>query len=164
MTSDLLLMAWPYQNHVFTSFRWATDYFMPGQFGGDNGTSGTTAAFPAPRLTMISTKTNASAYEAIYRCQNCFAWQQGAYNETVHTAGEANSALVLGYAQAAKGPTNPGCPGDRLDFGFHDSGYSQWSAPVRNATSASYGNWTGLATQTPNAGANRTAANCRGPP
>lgn len=160
MTSDLLLMAWPYHGYVYTSFRWAADYFKPVQFGGQNGTNGTTAAFPAPKLSVISIKTAQSSYELIYRCQNCLSWQQGTYNETIHTAGAANSVLVLGYAQAAKGPINPSCPGARLDFGFHDNGYAQWGAPVQNATNAYYQKWARLATQTPNAGASNTTASC----
>lgn len=167
MTSDLLLMAWPYQGNVFTSFRWVADYFMPGQFGGPNGTNGTTAAFPSPVLTVISSAANATFYEVIYRCQNCFSWQQGTYNETVHTAlqpGDTESVLVLGYAQATKGPTNPACPGDSLNFGFHDNGYAQWGAPLSNATRASYASWTKLATKMPNAGANTTSASCQAAP
>ncbi|KAL1897579.1 hypothetical protein Sste5346_003884 [Sporothrix stenoceras] len=164
MPSDLLLMAWPYQGHVYTSFRWVEDYFLPGQFGGDSGTNGTSAAFPAPILTILNSTVTPSNYEVVYRCQNCFAWQQGTYNETVHTAlapGDAESVLVLGYAQATKGPTNPACPGNSLNFGFHDNGYAQWGAPVNNATRASYAAWTKLATQAPNAGANATSASCQ---
>ncbi|KIH92074.1 hypothetical protein SPBR_03169 [Sporothrix brasiliensis 5110] len=166
MPSDLLLMAWPYQNHVFTSFRCVDDYFLPGQFGGDNGTNGTSAAFPAPELTVLHTAVNATSFEVVYRCQNCWAWQQGTYNETVHTAlqpGNAESVLVLGYAQATKGPTNPACTGNGLNFGFHDNGYAQWGAPVSNATrpAATYAAWTKLATQAPNAGANSTASSCQ---
>ncbi|OAA55049.1 Cellobiose dehydrogenase, cytochrome [Niveomyces insectorum RCEF 264] len=164
MPSDLLLMAWPYQGHVYTSFRYVTDYFMPLQFGGPNGTNGTSAAFPAPRLTVIRSTANATGYEIVYRCQNCFSWQQGTYNETVHTAtGDPDNVLVLGFAQAAKGPLNPACPGNDLTFGFHDNGYGQWGAPVQNATRAAYAAWAKLATQAPNAGANLTAANCAVP-
>ncbi|CAK7218206.1 hypothetical protein SEUCBS140593_003468 [Sporothrix eucalyptigena] len=164
MPSDLLLMAWPYKGNVYTSFRWVTDYFKPGQFGGDSGTNGTSATFPAPVLTVISSSVNATNYEILYRCQNCFAWQQGSYNESVHTAlqpGDAESVLVLGYAQAAKGPTNPACTGNALNFGFHDNGYAQWGAPANNATRTNYAAWTKLATQAPNPGANATSASCQ---
>ncbi len=161
MTSDLLLMAYPYQGHVYTSFRYVADYFLPGQFGGPNGTNGTSAAFPAPVLSIISSRANATSYEVLYRCQNCFRWQQGAYNESVHTAltaDEVESVLVLGYAQAGLGPTNGGCPASQLSFGFHDNGYMQWGAPVSNATRTSYAAWTKLATQAPTAG---TAEGCK---
>ncbi|CAK7212258.1 hypothetical protein SBRCBS47491_001402 [Sporothrix bragantina] len=165
MPSDLLLMAWPYKNNVYTSFRFVGDYFKPDLFGGETGTNGTSAAFPAPQLSVISTSVNATNYEVIYRCQNCWAWQQGSYNESVHTSlqpGDAESVFVLGWAQATKGPTNPACTGNGLNFGFHDAGYGQWGAPLSNATRTNYTTWTKLATQAPNPGAsNDTAASCQ---
>lgn len=160
MPKDLLLMAWPYKGHVYTSFRWAENYFRPGQYGGDSGTNGTSAAFPPPVLTVISSSVNDTSYEILYRCQNCFAWQQGAFNQTVSTT---QGVLVLGYAQALKGPTNPQCPNNALLFGFHDAGYTQWGAPLVNATSSSYAAWTKLATHAANAGADLTSAVCSKP-
>ncbi|CAK7224982.1 hypothetical protein SCUCBS95973_005705 [Sporothrix curviconia] len=175
MPSDLLLMVWPYNGHVYTSFRFVGDYFKPSLFGGETGSNGTSAAFPAPVLSVISTAVSTAAnttanasssfYEIIYRCQNCWSWQQGSYNESVHTAlqpGDAESVLVLGWAQATKGPTNPACTGNGLNFGFHDSGYGQWGASLSNATRTGYEAWTKLATQVPNlGGSNDTAASCQ---
>ncbi|KAH8883569.1 CBD9-like protein, partial [Thozetella sp. PMI_491] len=133
MTQDLLLMAWPYQGQVLTSFRYINDYFKPPVYTG-NAT-----------LTQISSSVNATSFQIIYRCQNCFSWSQDAYSEAAPTT---EGGLLLGYAQAFKGPTNPGCPA-QLDFGFHDNGYGQWLANLTGTNSSSYSAWSKLATQPP---------------
>lgn len=136
MTQDLLLMAWPYQGNVLTSLRWATDYFMPLPYK-----SNTT-------VDQISSKVNATGFELIFRCRNCFSWAQGSYNESVNTSTN-DGFLLFGFAQAGQGPQNAGCP-DRITFDFHDNGYGQWGALAANATRASYSKWAALPTQAVN--------------
>lgn len=131
MTNDLLLMAWPYKGKIQTSFRWVGDYFMPGLYQGNAS------------LAQISSSVNATGFELIYRCQNCFSWDQGGESESVSTAG---GATMFGFAQALQGPANPGCA-QQLSFQFHDNGYGQWLAELGNATSASYSKWAALASQ-----------------
>ncbi|KAJ9156097.1 Carbohydrate-binding module family 1 protein [Pleurostoma richardsiae] len=131
MTGALLLMAWPYESQVLTSFRFTTGYNVPPVYTG-NAT-----------LTQLSSTVNATHYQVIYRCQNCLAWNQdGATGSASTSAG----FLVLGRAQARKGPTNAGCPSS-ISFGFHDWGYGQYGAPLDNATNPSYSAWAALPTQ-----------------
>jgi cellobiose dehydrogenase (acceptor) len=133
MVQALLLMAWPHEGKVLTSFRWATDFFMPGPYIG-NAT-----------VTQISSAVNDSSYELIYRCQNCLSWEQ---DGTSAVSASTQGFLILGRAAAAEGPDKDtaGCPDD-IVFGFHTNGYGQWLAPLENVTSSSYEKWAALATQ-----------------
>lgn len=133
MTQALLLVAWQYSGTVYTSFRYATGYTMPGVYTGN------------AKLTQISTKITANSFELIYRCQNCFAWNQDGNSANVSTS---TGNLVLGRAAAKQGLQNPTCP-DKATFGFHDNGYGQWGAPLAGAAQASYSKWAALATKTP---------------
>ncbi|ORY65545.1 cellobiose dehydrogenase [Pseudomassariella vexata] len=132
MTQSLLLMAWPYQDQVLTSFRFATGYNLPAGYTGD------------AKLTQISSKIDGSTFEIIYRCQNCFSWNQdGATGEVSTTGGN----LIMGWALAAAVPINPGCP-NSISFRQHDSA-GQYGAALDGVNNASYSTWTSLATKTP---------------
>lgn len=133
MTQALLLMAWPYEDQVLTSFRFTSGYQLPPVYKG-NAT-----------LTQISSSVNATNYEVIYRCQNCFEWDNGGSSTKVSTT---EKTLVLGRAQAIKSVTNPGCP-DKISFGFHDDGYGQYGANLESVVNPSYSAWAALATKTP---------------
>lgn len=133
MLNGLLLMAWPNNGSVLTSFRWATDYFMPDPYTGNAS------------LTQISSYINDTSYEILYRCVGCFAYSQNGTSGNVSTSA---GFFVLGYAQAFDGPSaNAGCP-DQIVFGFHTNGYQQWGAPLAGVPNPSYAKWAGLATQT----------------
>ncbi|KAK3934322.1 hypothetical protein QBC46DRAFT_359113, partial [Diplogelasinospora grovesii] len=136
MTNDLLLMAWPYGGEVLTSFRWATDYFMPVPYHGTT----------SPQLSVIRSSANASGYEIVYRCVKCFSWGDASrnYTESVSTS---SGGMVLGYAQSFDPPiSNAGCP-ERMTFGFHDAGYQQWEVDVKGDGVAreGYEKWAALA-------------------
>jgi len=143
MPNDLLLMAWPYQSQVLTSFRFVGDYFLPPPYSG------------SASLTQIRSSVNATGFEVLYRCQGCFSWSSADYNETAPTA--TGDPLVFGYAIAAEAPKNAGCP-DKIEFGFHQQGYGEWGIPVENATQASYSKWTSLATKSVNGSCTGTAS------
>lgn len=152
MTQALLLMAWPYENEVLTSFRYTSGYQLPPAYKG-NAT-----------LTQISSFVNDTTYEVIYRCQNCFEWDNGGASVKVSTTAKS---FVLGRAQAIKSVTNPGCP-DKISFGFHDDGYGQYGAALDQIVNPSYSAWAALAKTvpktscddagTPAAGSSTTAA------
>lgn len=133
MTQALLLMAWPYNGTVYTSFRYATGYTLPGLYTGN------------AKLTQISANVTATSFELLYRCQNCFAWNQDGTSGNVSTS---SGNLVLGHAAAKQGLTTPTCP-DTATFGFHDNGYGQWGAALDGAAQAKYTTWSALATHTP---------------
>ena len=95
MLSSILLMAWPYQDKVLTSFRLATDYFMPDVFTG-NAT-----------VTQMRASVTATGYELVYHCANCF---QTADGDGVYGVSTTRGLLVLGHAQAFDAPENTACP------------------------------------------------------
>jgi cellobiose dehydrogenase (acceptor) len=133
MTQALLLMAWPFNGTVYTSFRYTTGYNMPLPYTG-NAT-----------LTPISTTFKAGSFELIYRCQNCFSWNQGGSVSSVSTK---SGNLVLGYAAAKTGLRNAACP-DKAFFGFHDNGFGQWGAELKDAVSKDYAKFAALSAPAP---------------
>lgn len=133
MTQALLLVTWAYEGTVYTSFRYATGYTLPGVYTGD------------ATLTQISSNVTDTTYELLYRCENCFAWNQEGSEGSVSTT---EGFLVLGRASGRQGLENPTCP-DNAIFGFHDNGFGQWGAQLEGATQESYEEWTALATTTP---------------
>ncbi|KAI5860128.1 hypothetical protein GGS23DRAFT_250254 [Durotheca rogersii] len=130
MTQALLLVAWPYQDQVLTSFRFTTGYSLPGVYNG-NAT-----------LTQIRSSVNATGFEVIYRCQNCFAWDQDGASGSVHTS---SGLLIMGRASAKTVPANAECPVN-IRFGQHDS-FGQYGAPLESVPKAQYTEWTKLATR-----------------
>jgi cellobiose dehydrogenase (acceptor) len=133
MTQALLLVAWAYENTVYTSFRYATGYTLPGLYTGN------------AKLTQISSNVTATGFELLYRCENCFAWNQDGTDASVSTTA---GNLILGHAAAKQGLVNPTCP-DKATFGFHDNGFGQWGAPLDGAAQASYATWAAMAKTTP---------------
>ncbi|KAI8963724.1 hypothetical protein F5Y11DRAFT_135832 [Daldinia sp. FL1419] len=130
MTQALLLVAWPYKDQVLTSFRFATGYNLPGVYTG-NAT-----------LTQISSKVTDTGFEVIYRCQNCFSWDQEGSSGHVETSG---GLLVVGRASAKTVPSNPECPAD-IKFVQHEA-FGQFGAPLTGLASAKYPEWAELATK-----------------
>lgn len=141
MTQALLLMAWPYQDQVLTSFRYATGYQAPDVYTGD------------ATLTTLASSVNDTAFEIVYLCKNCWQWNQGGATGNVSTtAGFA----VLGRAASNEAVTNPGCPND-ITIPYHSRAFGQYGAPFSSATAASYS-----AYATMSAKATTTATTCSG--
>ncbi|KAI5861982.1 carbohydrate-binding module family 1 protein [Durotheca rogersii] len=133
MTNSLLLMAWPYEDEVLTSFRFASGYTSPDLYTG-NAT-----------LTQISSTINETHYSVIFRCQNCLAWDHGGASGAASTSG---GSLVLGWAAALRAPTNADCPADSV-VAFHNNGESIWGATLnQQAANPSYSRWAEQATAT----------------
>lgn len=144
MTNSLLLMAYPYQNTILTSFRYTTDYARPGVYTG-NAT-----------LTQVSSHLNSSHYTLIYRCQNCLSWTEGGYTGNASTSA---GSLGLGWAQSIAAPSNRKCP-EQIIFHEHNAMgifVANLSSQVANP---SYSSWAALATKTVsgNCGASSSAA------
>ncbi|KAK4150359.1 cellobiose dehydrogenase [Chaetomidium leptoderma] len=133
MTQALLLVAWASEGTVYTSFRYATGYTLPALYTGD------------AKLTQISSNISADSFEVLFRCENCFAWDQDGASASVSTSA---GNLVLGRASAKDGLVGATCP-DTATFGFHSNGFGQWGAPLEGAVSESYADWAVLATTTP---------------
>jgi cellobiose dehydrogenase (acceptor) len=134
MTNALLLTAWPHEDQILTSFRFATGYVFPDVYTGD------------AVLTQISTNINATHFTLIFRCQNCFSWDhEGATGSVSTSAG----ALVFGWCSAFPSPENPECP-DEIVVQQHTNGEGIFRAVLdENAANPSYTSWANLATVTP---------------
>ncbi|EAQ84608.1 hypothetical protein CHGG_08622 [Chaetomium globosum CBS 148.51] len=151
MSQALLLVAYASEGTVYTSFRYATGYTLPPLYTGD------------AKLTQISSTVSDTGFEVLFRCENCFAWDQdGATGSVSTTAGN----LVLGRAAAKTGLEGASCP-DTATFGFHDNGFGQWGAALEGAPSESYEEWAALATTTPETtcdGSGGPIAECKAAP
>ncbi|KAL2136578.1 hypothetical protein VTI74DRAFT_2883 [Chaetomium olivicolor] len=133
MTNSLLIAAWPYEDTVYTSLRYATGYAMPDPYTGD------------AKITQISSTINSTHFTLIFRCQNCLQWNQGGSSGAASTT---NGALVLGWVQAFPSPGNPTCP-EQITLEQHDNGMGIWGAVLdSNAASPSYTAWAAKATKT----------------
>ncbi|KAI1823085.1 fungal cellulose binding domain-containing protein [Xylaria intraflava] len=133
MTNSLLLMAYPYEDEVLTTFRYATGYVEPDLYTGD------------AELTQISSTVNSTHYSVIFRCQNCWSWDQdGASGSQSTSAG----TLILGWCNSFTPPGNPSCS-DEITLIEHDNGQSIFGAVLdSNAANPSYTDWAALATAT----------------
>ncbi|CRG92446.1 Cellobiose dehydrogenase [Talaromyces islandicus] len=136
MTNSLLLMAYPYNQTILTSFRYTADYARPDVYTG-NAT-----------LTQISSHVNSSHYTLIYRCQSCLSWTEG--DQTGKTSTSAGS-FGLGWAQSIAAPKNRNCP-DNIVFREHDSMSIFVANLSSEVASPSYSSWAALATKTVTAG------------
>nr|ADT70773.1 cellobiose dehydrogenase [Amesia atrobrunnea] len=141
MTNSLLITAWPHEDNVYTSLRFATGYAMPDVYSGD------------ATITQISSSINATHFKLIFRCQNCLQWtHDGASGGASTSAG----VLVLGWVQAFPSPGNPTCP-DQITLEQHNNGMGIWGAVMdSNVANPSYTEWAAQATKT-------VEAECDGP-
>lgn len=142
MVNNLLLVAYPQQGQVLTSFRWATEYGPPALYTGD------------AKLTQISSIVNTTHYSVIFRCQNCLKWRQGGEEGAAPTSA---GFLVLGWCHATTNPTNGACAnnaavrrhttegifGAVFNSAAANPSYSAWAA---KATSTVSGNCVGSVT------------------
>lgn len=142
MTQSLLLMAWPYEDQVLTSFRFASGYQSPGVYTGD------------AKLTTLASSVNDTAFEIVYLCQDCWRWDQDGASGSVSTS---SSPGILGRAAADAAPGNPGCPDD-ITIPYHSRAFGQYGAPFASATAAGYAGYAALPTK-----ATTTAATCASP-
>jgi len=142
MVNNLLLIAYPQQSQVLTSFRWATEYGPPVLYTGN------------AKLTQVSSVVNSTHYSVIFRCQNCLKWNQGGEEGAAPTSA---GFLVLGWCHATASPTNGACEnnaavrrhategifGAVLNSAAANPSYSTW---VNKATKSVSGNCVGSVT------------------
>ncbi|KAH6659192.1 fungal cellulose binding domain-containing protein [Truncatella angustata] len=156
MTNNLLLMAWPYENQIYTSFLWATGYTQPGPYTGDAA------------VTQISSTINATHFTLVFRCQNCLSWDQNGATGSVSTSA---GYFVLGWAQALPQPTNPDCPANvvmlqheaqgifaaRFDSSVANTSYTAWAAKATKTVTGACASATATTTTTTSATTTATA-------
>ncbi|KAI0206366.1 fungal cellulose binding domain-containing protein [Astrocystis sublimbata] len=133
MTNSLLLMAYPHEDQVLTSFRYATGYVLPDIYTGD------------AKLTQISSTVNSTHYSVIFRCENCLEWD---HDGSTGSAPTSNGTLLLGWCNAFPAPGGAECP-DTVTLEQHDNGQSIFSASLdSDAANPSYTQWASMATAT----------------
>jgi len=130
MTNNLLLMAWPNQDQVLTSFRWASDYVAPSLYAGD------------ATLTQVSSKINSTHYSVIFRCKNCLEWSQ---NGTAGAAKTSEGYLVIGWCLASSSPSSPTCP-SAAKVGRHDTQGIFGATFADSVAAPAYSSWAAKAT------------------
>ncbi|CZT45758.1 probable cellobiose dehydrogenase [Rhynchosporium secalis] len=131
MPNHLMIVAWPTGDGdtIATSFRYSPSYQLPVMYKG------------TAKLTQIYSKVNATNWSLVYRCQNCFLYDDP--TQTPSNTSTKNGLFSQGWAQALTPPTNP--KDAASDFGQHDNGMGMYVIDVKLATQASYSKW---ATQT----------------
>jgi len=132
MTNNLLLMAWPSQGQVLTSFRWTPTYTAPVLYTGDAA------------LTQISSRINATHYSVIFRCRNCLKWDQDGNSGAAMTS---QGYLVIGWALANSSPSNPTCP-STARVGRHENQGIFGATFRKDAGSSQYISWAAKAVST----------------
>ncbi|KAK4459122.1 putative cellobiose dehydrogenase precursor [Cladorrhinum samala] len=141
MTNSLLIAAWPHEDEVYTSLRYATGYAMPDVYTGN------------AEITQIRSSINSTHFTLVFRCKNCLQWDQNGQTGGVSTSG---GFMVLGWVQAFPSPGNPTCP-SQITLEQHDNGMGIWGAVLdANAANPSYSAWAAKATKT-------VTGSCSGP-
>ncbi|KAK4192322.1 hypothetical protein QBC35DRAFT_459504 [Podospora australis] len=120
MLQNLLLVLWPssssstssHQNTIQTSFRQATDYFMPEPYPSSQS---------PPSIQKLSEWVNSTGFELIYQCQGCIL--SGIDDDT---ESNTTTTLNLGYAMSFDAPVTNN--GEIIELGFHDEAYGTWDA------------------------------------
>lgn len=149
MTGNLLVVAWPNDGEIVSSFRKATGYTNPAVTTGDFTMN------PIPDGTYV----NDTAFSYTFLCKNCIS-DDVATGLVIY---ESPSTNVMGWAFSADAPTNPASASSALNY---HSGFGAFGLPMSNATSAKYDTWAAMAvegstgsgnTTTPIGGGNSTA-------
>lgn len=130
MVNNLLLLAYPSEGEVLTSFRWAPTYGPPEVYTGD------------AELTQVSSSINATHYSVIYRCANCLQWTQG---ETSGGASTSSGYTMLGWAHTESSPTDGACA-DTAGVAQHETQGLFRAGFNDQAAAADYEAWAALAT------------------
>ncbi|KAK1147204.1 hypothetical protein N8T08_001943 [Aspergillus melleus] len=132
MNSNLLLMAYPYEDSVLTSLRFSTGYATPDVYAGD------------ANVTQVTSRINATHYTVLFRCENCLSWD---HNGQTGNVSSSSGKFVMGWAQASDSPESPACP-EEISLKQH-TGQGIWVATLdENAASDSYADWVKKANQT----------------
>ncbi|CAK1366329.1 unnamed protein product [Cercospora beticola] len=129
MTGSLLLITWPNEGKVMTSFRHASGYVEPALYTGD------------ATLKVINSFVNESHYGLTYRCENCWSWDQDGETGSSVPATTSGASQLLGWAQATVSPTNP----EATDAAIVQHAQANiMAAAVASARNADYTSWIAL--------------------
>ncbi|KIJ62247.1 iron reductase domain protein [Hydnomerulius pinastri MD-312] len=119
MLDNLLLVAWPYEDTVVYSPRYATSYSLP-------------ALYEGPTITSLeSTSVNSTYWKWVFRCENCTTWTGGSINLT-------STASPLAWALSNTTVDDPADPDSAFAKHTNDGSFEE---DFYAAQSAYYFNW-----------------------
>ncbi|KAH7070047.1 choline dehydrogenase [Paraphoma chrysanthemicola] len=130
MTGNLLVVAYPNDGEIVSSFRQATGYTNPAVTTGDFSMS------PIPEGTFV----NDTAFSYTFLCSNCISTDVS----TGLVLYESPAVNVMGWAFSDDALTDSSSPSAALNY--HNGGFGAFGMPMENAKSADYATWAALAT------------------
>jgi cellobiose dehydrogenase (acceptor) len=129
MTGNPLVVAWPNDGEVVSSFRMATGYTNPAVAKGDF------TMMPIPDGTYV----NDTAFSYTFLCKNCIS-DDFASGLVIY---DSSSTNIVGWAMSNDPLTDPATAGSTLTY--HSAGFGAFGLPMSNATSAKYDTWAAMA-------------------
>ncbi|CAO2658307.1 Nn.00g060300.m01.CDS01 [Neocucurbitaria sp. VM-36] len=129
MTGNLLVVAWPNDGEVVSSFREATGYTSPSTKTGDFSMT------PIPEGTFV----NETAFSYTFLCSNCIS--DDVSNGLVIY--ESPSTNIMGWAFSDDALSDPATASSALTY--HSAGFGAFGLPMDNAKSADFETWAALA-------------------
>ncbi|KAI0822858.1 CBD9-like protein [Trametes gibbosa] len=119
MANSLLFTMWPNGDEIMLGARWTNDYVLPTPYAG-------------PKITILPpSKVNSTHINAVFRCQNCTAWDGGSLGQ-----GNLDGTAVLAYVASTM--TGVEDPSD-IDSSFqeHDQ-FAFFGVDLSQSHSSSY--------------------------
>lgn len=130
MTGRLLLVAWPNDDEIVSTFRYTSAYSNP-----DVYTNSTLSALPIANGTFV----NSTHFSFTFLCEGCVIGGSTTFD---FSAGSG----AIGYAVSSSNPTTPSDPASALVY--HDVGANIYLANFTAAESADYETWASWASAT----------------
>ncbi|UPX20556.1 Cellobiose dehydrogenase (acceptor) [Ascochyta rabiei] len=131
MTGNLLVVAWPNDGEVVSSFRKATGYTNPAVTTGDFTMN------PIPDGTFV----NETAFSYTFLCKNCIS-EDVATGLVIYDSPSTN---IVGWAFSDDPLTDPATASSTLTY--HTAGFGAFGLPMSNATSADFETWAAMAVE-----------------
>ncbi|KAF3048690.1 hypothetical protein E8E11_006286 [Didymella keratinophila] len=131
MTGNPLIVAWPNDGEVVSSFRKATGYTNPAV------AKGNFTMMPIPDGTYV----NDTAFSYTFLCKNCIS-DDVASGLVIYDSASTN---IVGWAMSDDPLTDPATAGSTLTY--HSAGFGAFGLPMSNATSAKYDTWAAMAVE-----------------
>ncbi|RFU33237.1 hypothetical protein B7463_g3098, partial [Scytalidium lignicola] len=130
MSNHLMLLAWPDEDRIVTSFRYAPAYLDPLFYTG------------SAKLTQLYTNVNSTHWTLVYHCENCYIFDQP--GQSPSNMSTTRGGWEQGWAQSYIPPDDPSDANS--DIIQHNNGMGEYSIVVESATQTSYSAWLSSAT------------------
>ncbi|KAJ4299097.1 hypothetical protein N0V90_004341 [Kalmusia sp. IMI 367209] len=142
MVGSTLVVAWPHDGEVISSFRKASGYTSPPTITGDFKMT------PIPEGTWV----NDTAFSYTFLCSNCLGDNALVLSDTTNVLSWAYSNTALTDSSTADATLN-----------MHNGGYGSFGLTVADAESADFETWAAMATGSSGGSGNSTGGNSTTP-